>query len=217
MPFAYAPEIWRDFFEVVSVAAATLTGLLAVAMSMNVRAVVASPARIARAREAIISLTVLLTLSIFVVIPQQGRVALGIELVTLSVIVLGFTLLLQVRTTRGVPARYRRRWILRTVGLNSATVAIGLAGVSLIAGRAGGLLWLIYTTLYCLIWSTYDAWSLIIRLPGALEGERSEDYEGESSAALAIEAGSPARVQREMHHQLERDEHEAADPPRRRG
>ena len=216
MEFAYAPEIWRDFFELVSVAAATLTGLLAVAMSMNVRAIVASPARIARAREAIIALTVLLTLSIFVVIPQQGRVALGIELIVLCLIVLAFTLLLQVRTTRRVPARYRQRWILRTLGLNSATIAIGLAGVSLIAGRSGGMLWLIYTTLYCLIWSTYDAWSLIIRLPGALEGERPEDYAGASSAAPAVEARAPARVQREMHHQLERDEHESADPPHRR-
>ena len=78
------------------------------------------------------------------------------------------------------------------MGLNSATVAIGVAGVSLIAGRAGGLLWLIYTTLYCLIWSTYDAWSLIIRLPGALEGERPEDYAPDSSAGPAMEARAPA-------------------------
>lgn len=45
MPFAYAPEIWQHFYEAVSVAAATLTGLLGVALSMNVRAVVGSPAR----------------------------------------------------------------------------------------------------------------------------------------------------------------------------
>ena len=41
-------------------------GLLAVALSMNIRAIAASLARIARAREALIALTVLLTLSIFV-------------------------------------------------------------------------------------------------------------------------------------------------------
>ena len=87
MSFAYAPEIWRDFYEVVSLAAATLIGLLAVVLSMNIRAVVASPARIARAREALIALTVLLTLSIFVLIPQQGRLALGIELIALSFVV----------------------------------------------------------------------------------------------------------------------------------
>jgi hypothetical protein len=173
--FAYAPEIWRDFFDVVSVAAATLTGLLAVALSMNIRAVVASPARIARAREALIALTALLTLSILVLIPQQGRVALGIELVVLSLIVLAISLPLQAKTTQRIPERHRRRWMIRAVGLNTSTLAITLAGASLLVGRRGGLLWLIYTTLYSLIWSTYDAWSLTIRLPGALEGEQPDD------------------------------------------
>jgi len=129
-----------------------------------------------RAREVIISLTVLLTLSIFILIPQQGRVPLGIELVTLSLLVFGLTLPLQARTTRRVPAEYRSWWIVRIIGLNSATLAITVAGASLVVGRFGGLLWLIHTTLYSLLWSTYDAWSLIIRLPGTLEGERSADY-----------------------------------------
>lgn len=175
MSFAYAPEIWRDFYGVVSLAAATLIGLLAVVLSMNIRAVVASPARIARAREALISLTVLLTLSIFVLIPQQGRVALGIELIVVSLVVLVLALRLQRKTTRRIPARHRRRWMMRAIGLNTATLAITLTGASLVAGRLGGLLWLIYSTLYGLIWSTYDAWSLTIRLPGALEGERPDD------------------------------------------
>ena len=197
MSFAYEPEIWRDFFEVVSVAAATLTGLLAVALSMNIRAVVASPARIARAREALIALTSLLTLSIVVLIPRQGRTALGIELIALSLVVLGISLRLQVRTTRRLPARHRPRWMLRVVGLNTATLAITLAGASLLVGRFGGLLWLIHTTLYSLIWSTYDAWSLTIRLPGALEGERPEDFSRESSAAPSMHARTPARAARD--------------------
>jgi len=176
MAFAYAPEIWQDFFGVVSLAAATLTGLLAVALSMNIRAIAASPARIARAREALISLTVLLTLSIFVLIPRQGRVALGIELIGLSFVVFLISLRLEARTTKRLPPRHRRRWILRLIGLNTATLAITLTGASLVIGRFGGLLWLIHSTLYGLIWSTYNAWTLTIRLPGVLEGEGAEDH-----------------------------------------
>jgi hypothetical protein len=206
--FAYSPEIWRDFYEVVSLAAATLTGLLAVALSMNIRAVVASPARMGRAREALIALTVLLTVSIFVLIPQQGRLPLGIELIAVSLVVLVLSLRLQTKTTQRIPARHRRRWTIRAIGLNTATLAITLAGASLVAGRLGGLLWLIYTTLYCLIWSTYDAWSLTIRLPGTLEGERPTGSWRESPATPDVEGRRPARVEREMHEQL--------DPPRTR-
>src|SRR5262245_7634586 len=134
MAFAYAPEIWQDFFGVVSLAAATLTGLLAVALSMNICAIAASPPRIAHAREALIALTVLLTLSILVLIPKQGRVALGIELIGLSFVVFLISLRLEARTTRRLPARYRRRWLVRLVGLNTATLAITLTGASLIVG-----------------------------------------------------------------------------------
>lgn len=97
---------------------------------MNVRAVVGSPARIARAREALIALTALLTLSIVVLIPQQGRVALGVELVALSLVVLVVSLRLQARTMRRIPLRHRRRWMVRALGLNTSTIAITCAGAS---------------------------------------------------------------------------------------
>ena len=175
MAFVYQPEVWQSFFEVVSLAAATLTGLVAVALSMNIRFIAARPARGARAREALIALTVLLAVSILVLIPKQGRVALGIELIAASIMVLIISVRLQIQTTRRLPERNRRQWIIRIVALNSATLAITFTGASLIIERLGGLLWLIYSTLYCLIWSTYNAWTLTIRMPGALEGERADD------------------------------------------
>ena len=185
MTFAYAPDVWQNFFAVVSLAAATLTGLLAVALSVNVRAVMDNPAYMARAREALIALTVLLTLSIFALIPQQGRVALGIELVVLSILVFVVSLRLQADTMRRLRAPQRRRWMARLVGLNAATFAITLAGTSLIIGRLGGLLWLLYTTVICLVWSTYNAWGITIRVPSELEREHAE----ESRRAKAVGFG----------------------------
>jgi hypothetical protein len=82
--FAYRPEIWRDLFDMAALAAVTLTGLLSVGLSINHRTIRESPTHRARAREALLALTVLLTVSIFVLIPEQGRVALGIELIVLS-------------------------------------------------------------------------------------------------------------------------------------
>ena len=162
MEFAYRPEIWQDLFDMAALAAVTLTGLLSVALSINVRNIADTPAHLARAREALISLTVLVTVSVFVLIPQQGRVALGIELIALSILVFVVGLRLQAQTLRRLPARSRPRWIVRLIGLDSATVAILIAGVSLVSGRFGGLLWLVPTMLICLVWSTYNAWRLTI-------------------------------------------------------
>src|SRR5678815_1435123 len=72
MEFAYRPELWRDLFDMVALAAVTLTGLLSVGLSINSRRIVDTPAHVARAREALIALTLLLTVSIFVLIPEQG-------------------------------------------------------------------------------------------------------------------------------------------------
>jgi modulator of FtsH protease len=160
--FAYKPELWESLFDMVALAAVTLSGLLFVGLSINLRTVVATPAHLARAREALIALTVLLTVAIFVLIPEQGRVPLGIELLVLSIFVWVVSLRLQASTVHHLPARLRRGWIRRLIGLDSAILGITLAGASLITGRMGGFLWLLPTILICLVWSTYNAWSLMI-------------------------------------------------------
>ncbi len=162
MGFAYKPELWQSLFDMVALAAVTLAGLLFVGLSINLRTVVDSPAHYARAREALIALTVLLTVAIFVLIPEQGRVALGIELFVLSAIVWGFTLRLQAETVHRLPPSRRLGWVKRLLGLDVATLGITLAGVGLVTGRLGGFLWLLPTILICLVWSTYNAWSLVV-------------------------------------------------------
>ena len=120
MQFAYRPELWHALFEMAALAAVTLTGLLSVGLSINLRTIVDTPAHMARAREALIALTVLLTLSIFILIPEQGAVALGIELLVLGIIVFVVALRLQARTLHQLPVGERRSWRRRLLGLNSA-------------------------------------------------------------------------------------------------
>lgn len=163
MEFAYRPEAWETMFEMVALAAVTLTGLLFVGLSINLRSIVATPAHFARAREALITQLVLLIIAIFVLIPGQGRVALGIELVVLSIVVLAVSVRLQLGTLQHLPAHRRRSWGKRLIVPNSATVGIALAGTGMVTRGLGGLLWLVPTILICLLWSTYNAWSLMIR------------------------------------------------------
>lgn len=163
MEFAYSPEAWETMFEMVALAAVTLTGLLFIGLSINLRSIVDTPAHLARAREALIAQLVLLILAIFVLIPGQGRVALGIELLALSVVVLVLSLRLQSSTLHHLPAHRRRAWRRRLIGLDSATAAIGIAGLGLVTRGLGGLLWLVPTIVTCLLWSAYNAWRLTIR------------------------------------------------------
>jgi hypothetical protein len=162
MEFAYRPEAWQNMFATVALTAATLTGLLFVGLSINLRTIVDSPAHLARAREAMISLVVLLIVSLLVLIPAQGGAALGIELLTLSVLVFALSVRLQSSTVHHLPTRRRRSWKARLIGLNGATLAITVAGAGLLMRGFGGLLWLVPTVLICLLWSTANAWTLVI-------------------------------------------------------
>src|SRR5512134_2657528 len=110
MEFAYRPEAWQHMFEMVAQAVVTLTGLLFIGLSMNLRAIVGNPAQLARAREGLIALSVLLILAVLVLIPEQGRVALGIELLVLSILVFVVSLQLQSSTLQHLPAHRRRAW-----------------------------------------------------------------------------------------------------------
>jgi hypothetical protein len=71
--FAYRPEAWQNMFATVALVAATLIGLLFVGLSINLRTIVDSPAHLARAREAMTALVVLLILSLLALIPDQER------------------------------------------------------------------------------------------------------------------------------------------------
>jgi hypothetical protein len=77
-------------------------------------------------------------------------------------LVWGLSLRLQARTVHQLPQRRRRAWIERVMGLDFGILGITLAGIGLVTGRLGGILWLLPTILICLVWSTYNAWSLTI-------------------------------------------------------
>ena len=75
-------------------AAAALTGLIFVAVSINLAQILADRGLPIRAAETLSILVGLLLLSVFMLVPGQGRVALGIEIGGLGV-VLGTVLLVK--------------------------------------------------------------------------------------------------------------------------
>src|SRR5207249_218993 len=57
----------------------------------------------------------------------------------------------------------RARWGARIAIFHLGTLAIPLAGVSLTLGHYGGLFWLVLTILMFFLWSTINAWTLVVR------------------------------------------------------
>src|SRR5713226_3092313 len=88
MSAGYDPQSWQAFYSLIGSAAATLTGLLAVALSIKPERIMGTPTHAARSREALAGFLVLIVTSILMLIPGQNPAELGIELFSVGFIVL---------------------------------------------------------------------------------------------------------------------------------
>jgi hypothetical protein len=147
-------------------AAAALTGLLFVAMSLHVKAITADPLYGSRAVGTLLSLITLLFIAGAVLIPGQSLTALGIEVEAAAIFFVAQTAGAVVRTLRSPQRRDRSR--LRTtlegVGAGIWIVLFVASGISLIAHGGGGLFLLAAVMPFMFGWNVYVAWVLITEI-----------------------------------------------------
>src|SRR5262249_47251347 len=143
---AYSPAQWSDFALAQLGASAALLGLVFVGMSINLKEFVGTSSLVNRALEAIVLLASVLLAATAVLIPEQARDVVGIELLVLGVFVTGVVLRLQAgthaeRVSQGSRGPTRASVAFRRlIGLGSS-LAIAVAGVLLLAQVGGGLYW----------------------------------------------------------------------------
>jgi modulator of FtsH protease len=178
MSAAYDPQAWQVLYAFVGGAATTLTGLLALALSINLRRILNTPIHRARSREALVTLLLLILLSILMLIPGQEQAILGIELIVLGLGSLVVATTLQHRTLSLLAVPLRRRWMARIVFLDSGSTCEVIGGFSLLLGYGGGLYWLVPTIFICLVWGLLASWQLIVMLPEEEKGRASDESSG---------------------------------------
>jgi hypothetical protein len=164
---AYDPEGWHDFYVMVGGAAAVLTGLIFVAMSLHLRPILRDPWHRGRAGSSLLALMSVVLISGAVLIPGQVPEALGLE-------ILAIALLSPANTIRGLihlPRSHRLRSSTElSAGVTGAALAV-LAGLSLMAQAGGGLWLLLPGGTIAVVSSVWNAWRLMVDV--AAEAEAS--------------------------------------------
>jgi hypothetical protein len=164
MARAYDPALWESFCIALVGAAAALTGLLFVAVSINLDSILKSPNFLPpRAAETLAALLVVLTSCALTLVPQNTRL-LGIELLVIALALLGVITPRQLATRRERPedpAEWHRSRIATTA---APGVPAAIAGVSLIVQWGGGLYWLVPTALLGIAAAVYSAWVLLVEI-----------------------------------------------------
>jgi hypothetical protein len=154
---------WGEFYVALAGAAAALAGLVMVAISVNIKEIIAGPTLPARAAAAVGSLVLVVVIAAVGLIPDQAAVALGIEILlgTLVASLLHLRSLRHVLVSGGASRANRIARIPLTL-VQLLPLVIG--AVLLIGGVPAGLAWIAAGILLTVIGSMLDAWVLMVEI-----------------------------------------------------
>ena len=161
---SYSPLAWHDFFIGTIGAAAALTGLLFVAISINLSDIVEDQRLVARSGKALLSLIGALFASLLCLAPQQPTRLLAAELIVLGLVLWAIVLYLLRSSIRENPyiGAFHRVWHIALA--YGSTLPFLFAGLSLWRHQGGGLYWMLAGFLFALFATLADAWVLLIEI-----------------------------------------------------
>jgi len=164
---AYDPTGWQNFYVMTGGAAAALTGLLFVAMSIHSKAIIAHPVLGNRAVGTLISLLTMLALAGAVLVPGQILLVIGIEVETAAVFWVLFSSISIWRVRERLVVSETRsllRVTLEILGGSIWAILFLASGLSLMLRAGGGFYLLAVVMLFMFGWNVYICWSLIVEV-----------------------------------------------------
>ena len=163
MTAAYSAADWTDFGVAVAGSAAALTGLLFVAVSINLSRILEFRNLPGRAGLTLILFAVPLITAVFLLVPGQGTAALAGELLATGIITGGFHVLVALRATRSAEEP-PLTWLVSRFFPAVSCGCLAVAGATLLAGSGGGLYWLLPGVLLAIIFGLANAWVLLVEI-----------------------------------------------------
>lgn len=161
---AYSAVEWGGLFLAGAGASAALTGLLFVAISINLDRILQGTGLPGRAGEAMVLLVAVLVVSMLGLVPGQSPTMLGTELLGTGLVAWFILASIHVRAVRSRVGPYPAALAGRIVLAQLAVLPLLAAGVSLLVRAGGGLYWLAPGVLLCLVVAVLGAWVLLIEI-----------------------------------------------------
>jgi hypothetical protein len=155
---------WADFAVVVGGASAALTGLLFVAISINVGTIGRSISLRSRGGQTLVLFAVTLVVSILLAIPDQGATALGVELLVLVVVAGAGLLALDRRAKREAQTPALARTLDHASPNVATLVLVAAAGIAVLTGQGWGLYLLVPSTVVAIVGGITNAWLFLTQL-----------------------------------------------------
>ena len=156
---------WISFFSAQIGASATLTGLLVVAISINLSRILSIPQLPGRAAEGLIIMAGAFVLSSLALVPNHSATAFAVEALAVGLVTFLWPLIIQLRSWKSVVEGVSLvMQIERLVAGAAASLPFVIGGAVLACGSATGLYWLAAGVIVSLLVSVWNAWVLLIEI-----------------------------------------------------
>lgn len=155
---------WSGFFGAQTASFAALTGLIFVALSINLKTILELPAVPGRAAEALIFLLEPVLFGLAGLVAHQSVTALGVEWLVVGV--LGWAAVggILIRGREGVLSRPKYEIVAHVGGAQLATLPLVVAGALLLGGVDQAFYWQAAGVALCLVVAMHDAWVLLVEI-----------------------------------------------------
>jgi len=155
---------WQTLLSVQAEAAATLTGLVFVAVSINLAKIIAFPGLPSRAAESILQFLQVFFICTVALIPHQAAVAVAGEILFISLFSWVMQLVAQVRYARSNTGHPKLWLIIRVLQTQLASIPFFVAVVCIFLERRAGLYWLVPAFIFSFVAGVANAWVLLVEV-----------------------------------------------------
>lgn len=156
---AYTTTPWAPAFTAIAGSSAALTGLLFVALSINLAQVLKGEGLVSRSVEVLVLLTAVLVASTLLLMPDQAAGTAAVEVLFVALVTEGFLGYIHVRAPKS-----RRMFASRVFGSHLGPVFLLVGGVSLLFQNGGGLYWVVPGMLAAMVAAIIGAWVLLVEI-----------------------------------------------------
>jgi len=157
-------EKWSDFFVAIVGAAAALTGLIFVGVSISLSKILSVPRLTGRASESLILLLVVLTVSALCLVPNHSACLIGAEVLAIGVVVWAVSLRLDVEMLRKSEVQFKKYAWQNMLFTQLSIIPYLIAGIMMLCQGYEGIYWLIPGIIFSFIKAVLDAWVLLVEI-----------------------------------------------------